>query len=163
MRLLISGGRHFDVAEAILDELNRIHAACPVTVLIHGGLPALGSVAEDWARQNDVHIIRYPANWSLLGKQADTKRNRFMLEDSCPDALLAFPGGRHLQELVQQDHARHIPVITARSLERSSDGEAGAPADHCADSPEGDMPRQAAHLAMTGTVIIVNRRNASLA
>ncbi|MGN8021155.1 DUF2493 domain-containing protein [Phyllobacterium sp. 22229] len=162
MRLLISGGRHFDVAEAILDELNRIHAACPVTVLIHGGLPALGSVAEDWARQNDVHIVRYPANWSLLGKQADTKRNRFMLEDSRPDALLAFPGGKHLQELVQQAHARHIPVITAYAG-RLPQGEAGSSAAYCADNPEGDMLGQAARLAMTETVIIVNRRNASLA
>lgn len=163
MRLLISGGRHFDVADAILDELNRIHAACPVTVLIHGGLPALGSVAEDWARQNDVHIVRYPANWSLLGKQADTKRNRFMLEDSRADALLAFPGGRHLLELVQQAHARHIPVITAHPAGRPPQGEAGSSAAYCADNPEGDMLGQAACLAMTGTVIIVNRRNASLA
>jgi hypothetical protein len=149
MRLLISGGRHFDDAASILSELNRIHAEYPVTVLIHGGLPAIGSAAEDWARQNDVHIIRYPANWSLLGKQADAKRNRFMLEDSRPDALLAFPGGRHLQELVQHARAKGMPVIIARSMEQSLQGEASSLADYGADNPEGDMLCQAACLAMT--------------
>ncbi|QND50458.1 DUF2493 domain-containing protein (plasmid) [Phyllobacterium sp. 628] len=132
MRLLISGGRHFDDAAAILGELNRIHAEYPITVLIHGGLPTIGSVAEDWARQNDVHIIRYPANWSLLGKQADTKRNLFMLGDSRPDALLAFPGGRHVHELVQQAQERHIPVVTARIVQLPSEEE------YFSDSPEGD-------------------------
>ncbi len=151
MRLLISGGRHFDDAAVILSELNRIHAEYPVTVLIHGGLPALGSSAEDWARQNDIHIVRYPANWSLLGKQADAKRNRFMLEDSRPDALLAFPGGRHLQELVQQARAQNIPVVTARVTERRSQGDA----DYCADSPEGDTLCQTACFAMTASTLSV--------
>jgi len=150
MRLLISGGRHFDDAVAVLSELGRIHAEYPVTVLIHGGLPAIGATAEDWARQNDVHIVRYPANWSLLGKQADTKRNRFMLEDSRPDALLAFPGGRHVQELVQQARAKNIPVAMTGVTERSSaNGLEDMPADYGADSPESDSRCQTICFAMT--------------
>lgn len=94
MRLLISGGRHFADTAIIRKELDHIQNASPISVLIHGGLPALGVEAEHWAREHNIHVIRYPANWSLLGKHAEARRNAFMLEDSRPDIILMFPGGR---------------------------------------------------------------------
>lgn len=141
MRLLICGGRHFDEAATILDELTRFHAHRPVTVLIHGGLPMIGTPAESWARQNDVHVIRYPANWTLLGKQAETRRNLFMLEDSRPDALLAFPGGRHTVELLQRARSISVPVILAKATCPRAETADSSMATDCVDDTEGDKRR----------------------
>jgi len=107
MRLLVCGGRHFDDSMLVERELSRIHARTPVSVLIHGGLPGLGGPAEAWARRNGVQLIRYPANFSL-GKRGDFERDDFMLEDSRPDALLAFPGGARTARLL--DRAQELRI-----------------------------------------------------
>jgi hypothetical protein len=39
-------------------------------------------------------MVRYPLNWVRFGKRAEAVRNAFMLEDSRPDLVVAFPGGR---------------------------------------------------------------------
>lgn len=113
MRLILCGGRHFDDAALIERQLDQVHAQYNITVLIHGGLPAIGTPAEVWARRHTVHVVRYPANWQLLGKQADDIRNRFMLEDARPDFLLALPGGRHTHSLVQIAQQMNIGIIHA--------------------------------------------------
>lgn len=137
MRLLICGGRHFDDAAQVEAELSLLHANSPVSVIIHGGLPGIGVASEVWARKNNIHVIRYPANFSL-GKSGDSTRDEFMLTDSRADTLLIFPGGRRTAELLrearrtgfrvinstgigQECHApgpgsRHLPVDRERSL-----------------------------------------------
>jgi len=111
MRLLICGGRHFDDTMLVESELSCFHARTPVSVLVHGGLPGLGVPAEAWARRNGVRLIRYPANFSL-GKRGDFERDDFMLEDSRPDALLAFPGGSRTARLL--DRAQELCIHTMR-------------------------------------------------
>ena len=112
MRLLVSGGRHFDDAALVDIELSSIHAKTPISVMIHGGLPGLGFPAEAWARRNHVHIIRYPANFSL-GKTGDSTRDLFMLADSRADTLLVFPGGRRTEELLRQAMWHRLGVFFA--------------------------------------------------
>jgi|CXWL01.1.fsa_nt_gi hypothetical protein len=112
MRLLMSGGRHFEDSVLVEGALSAIHRRAPITVLIHGGTPGLGAPAESWARRNAVHLVRYPANFSL-GKRGDFERDRFMLEDGRPQALLAFPGGRRTAELCQSARRRGTSIIYA--------------------------------------------------
>lgn len=111
MRLLIAGGRHLDDAALVTRALDCIHAKTPVSVLIHGGHAFLGVALEDWARDRQLHILRYPANWRVLGKRAEAVRNAFMLADSRPDMVLALPGGRDTQSLVLAAAAEGLPII----------------------------------------------------
>ncbi len=130
MRLLVCGGRHFLDAKAVVCELDEIHAARPIAVVIHGGLPVIGGAAEKWARKNKTSIVRYPANW-LLGKGAELTRNRFMLLDSRPDLLLAFPGHKNLGALVGMARTLSIPVVSSlqsgslEGVRRGNDGVSG--------------------------------------
>lgn len=110
MRLLVCGGRHLDDARFVRAELSRLHAVNPITVLIHGGHIVLGTVLEDWARENIIHVVRYPSNWQHLGKRADIIRNAFMIDDSRPDCLLALPGGRNTLDLVYRARSAGIPI-----------------------------------------------------
>lgn len=115
MRLLVCGGRHFDDAVLVEAELTAFHAATPISVVIHGGLPCIGMPVESWARRNKVHVVRYPANFSL-GKSGDSLRDAFMLGDSRADMLLIFPGGRRTAELLREAERKQVPVIPARGV-----------------------------------------------
>jgi hypothetical protein len=110
MRLLLVGGRHLKDATLIRKSLGLIHIRMQVSVLIHGGHAALGTIAEDWARESDIHILRYPANWRLLGKRAEGVRNDFMLSDSRPDMVLALPGGDDTRALIVKALVLGVPV-----------------------------------------------------
>ena len=113
MRLIIAGGRHLDDVALIRCALARAHASQPITVLIHGGSGFLGIAAEDWAREQRLHVVRYPANWREFGKRAEAIRNAFMLEDSRPDMLLALPGGNDTADLIAGAIRARVPVIDA--------------------------------------------------
>ncbi|MCC5973467.1 MAG: DUF2493 domain-containing protein [Rubellimicrobium sp.] len=122
MRLLIAGGRHLDDAALVTRALDCIHAKTPVSVLIHGGHAFLGVAIEDWGRDRQLHILRYPANWRVLGRRAEAVRNAFMLADSRPDMVLALPGGRDTQSLVLAAAAEGLPVIDVSDRQDAHEG-----------------------------------------
>lgn len=124
MRLLICGGRHFDDATLVEGELSKQHSKTPISVMIHGGLPGIGFPAEAWARRNNVHVIRYPANFSL-GKNGDFTRDLFMLDDSRPDVVLMFPGGRRTSDILVEARVRKIFVVEVQKFDQ------GLPAGLC--------------------------------
>jgi hypothetical protein len=111
MRVLVCGGRHYDDDDAVQHELIGFHWRIPITVIIHGGVAGAGAIAEAWARRNRVAVVRYPPNWERLGKRAEKLRNDFMLVDSRPDYVIAFPGGRNTADLVAKALAAGIQVL----------------------------------------------------
>lgn len=121
MRLLVAGGRHLDDVALIHNALTLIHRRQAVRVLIHGGHTFLGVAAEDWARERDAHVLRYPANWRMHGKRAEGIRNAFMLGDSRPDLVLALPGGGDTRTLVLSAMARGLTVLDQRGRRLASD------------------------------------------
>ncbi|MEX0527262.1 SLOG family protein [Raoultella terrigena] len=111
VRVLICSGRFYADTHTLTHVLDLYARTQIIDVLIHGGHQTLGSAIETWARGIDVHVIRYPANWMLHGKYAETKRNLFMLEDSRPDVLLAFSGGEDTAECIKMAQRAGIQVI----------------------------------------------------
>lgn len=102
MRLLVCGGRHFEDAEMVHHELTALHWRKPISVVVHGSIAGVGIIAEAWARCHGIAVVRYPPNWEFYGKKAEGLRSDFMLTDSRPDFVVAFPGGRHTADLVQR-------------------------------------------------------------
>lgn len=111
MRLILAMGRRLSDAALIHSALDAVWSRHAIEVVIHGGHPGPGAVAEDWARAHDVHVVRYPANWKLHGRRAESARNAFMLADSRPDALLALPGGEETRKLVESADSAGTPII----------------------------------------------------
>jgi hypothetical protein len=127
MRVLVGGGRHFEDAEMVHQELVRQHWRKPISVLIHGSVTGVGIAAEAWARSSGTPVVRYPPNWKLYGKKAEGLRDAFMIEDSRPDLVLAFPGGRHTADLIQKAIDAKIVVLAVQvGSARIADTETGA-------------------------------------
>lgn len=104
MRVLVCGGITFDNWKTVHRELSGIGP----TVIIQGGAPGADRLAAKYADVNGVPLVTYPALWSR-GKKAGPERNAFMLEDSRPDIVVAFPGGRGTQDMV--DRARKAGLL----------------------------------------------------
>lgn len=112
MRVLICAGRHYADTKMTRQVLDAYHRLRSIGVLIHGGSQYLGSEVEDWAREMAVDVVRYPPNWQRHGKQAERHRNRFMLQDSRPDVVIALPGGEDTEELASQAKTAGIHVLS---------------------------------------------------
>jgi hypothetical protein len=136
MRVLVCGGRYYENTDAVHQELMRFHWRNPINVIIHGGVSGAGIAAEAWARRNRVDVVRYPPNWECLGKRAERLRNDFMLADSRPDVVIAFPGGRDTADLAAKAMAAGIQVLHPPSwdnrnmIEPGTADRARLPMDH---------------------------------
>ena len=109
IRVLVCGGRTFDNWKTVHRELSGIGPA----VIIQGGAPGADRLAAKYADVNGVPLVTYPALWSR-GKKAGPERNAFMLEDSRPDIVIAFPGGRGTQDMVDRVRKAglHVTEVT---------------------------------------------------
>lgn len=117
MRLLVCGGRNFADAEkmdAKLRSILRDGAMTPHTI-IHGGASGADTLAGEWAALNGCLCEVYPADWSNHGRAAGPIRNRQMIVEGRPHAVLAMEGGKGTANMVKQAIAAGLPVHYAPS------------------------------------------------
>lgn len=106
MRFLICGGRDFgndnDEWWFIHETLNRLitYDKYDYIVMMHGAARGVDSIAGEWAEFVGIPCVEFPAEWDKYGKSAGYRRNRQMLEEGKPDWVIAFPGGRGTEMMV---------------------------------------------------------------
>lgn len=126
MRIAVTGGRAYSDRARVEETLNRIHAATPLDVLIHGDASGADSLARDWAIRNGVKHDPYPAAWDDIdavpcrvkwrGRKpynalAGLNRNVRMLTLSAPELLVCFSGGAGTAHCRAQALRRDIAVL----------------------------------------------------
>ncbi len=114
MRVLVCGGRDFADEAHLFSVLDALHAATPITVVIHGKARGADTLAERWALARDIAVHPYPANWILYGKGAGMIRNRTMLTDGRPDLVIAFRGGNGTANMIGLARAAGVRVHTSQ-------------------------------------------------
>lgn len=110
MKVLVCGGRDFNDEKTVFDYLDNIHRRTPIANVISGAARGADLLGEKWATSKGVSIQRFPANWDKLGKKAGFLRNQQMIDEGHPDLVIAFPGGRGTQDMVDRAKRHKIPV-----------------------------------------------------
>ncbi|CAB4194495.1 Mycobacteriophage D29, Gp61 [uncultured Caudovirales phage] len=111
-RILVCGGRtYFDRFNFSAAMLQLRPWFAPKFCIIEGGAPGADTLARDWALENTVPLLEFPANWRNMGRSAGTIRNTWMLDFGLPDLVVAFPGAAGTANMVQQARARQIDVM----------------------------------------------------
>ena len=110
MRVLVCGGRNFtdykffklwmDVRFPIRDDL----------VIITGMATGADIQAFNWAFEEELEVLKYPANWTKYGRAAGLIRNKQMLDEGKPDLVIAFPGGRGTADMVSRARKAGVNV-----------------------------------------------------
>lgn len=127
MRLLVCGGRNYADRKHINHVLNALHAAHPITCLIHGAASGVDSLAADWGRTTigADNVDPYPADWSdtdhpdalirwnkhgAYDARAGFRRNARMLALGRPDLVQVFPGGAGTASMIGLARAAKVAV-----------------------------------------------------
>lgn len=92
MKILVCGCRHWRDEKRIYGVLENLHSKHGQFTLIHGAAKGADSMAADWAKENQLYSIAYPARWSEHGRKAGPIRNAAMLHEH-PDLCVAFWDG----------------------------------------------------------------------
>ena len=90
MRVLVCGSRTFSDKEYLFKCLDEIKSRFIFDVLIEGEASGADSLAREWAELNHIPVLKFPANWKLYGRAAGPTRNRQMIKEGKPDAVIAF-------------------------------------------------------------------------
>ncbi len=99
--------------------------------IIAGGATGVDSVAADFAVVNYCQLEKYPADWNKYGKRAGYIRNKQMLDEGRPDLVVAFPGGKGTDMMVDMATKAGIKVIKMGILGFGIDG-----STYCEDRAE---------------------------
>ncbi len=128
MRVIVTGGRDYQDKEVVWGTLDRIHRegyfqwqqTVPVgprniVWIITGACPYGGAdlLAENWAKENEVNYIGYPAKFKTgpRGKAEGPYRNAGMAEYAEASLVVAFPGGRGTANMIAEAKIRGIPIL----------------------------------------------------
>ncbi len=110
LRLLVCGGRDFAdkrILDAALSEMQAKHG---IAAIIQGAAAGADTLAAEWGRSKGVPVEAFPADWETHRRAAGPIRNKQMLDEGRPDAVLAFPGGRGTANMVRQAEAAGVRV-----------------------------------------------------
>lgn len=109
-RILICGGRDYNDKDKVYDILNKALYVFKEVHIIHGAASGADSLAGDWAHDKQMSWTAYTADWSEYGKRAGYIRNVQMLNEGKPDLVIAFPGGKGTQMMINLAEAAKVPV-----------------------------------------------------
>lgn len=97
LRIIIAGGRDFSDYELVKSTLDKyLKDIKDDVVIISGTARGADQLGERYARENNLMVKRFPADWDLYGKSAGPIRNKSMAEYAAQEqgVLFAFWNGK---------------------------------------------------------------------
>ncbi|SRR6266404_2987666 len=89
MKVIVAGSRGIHDYEFVAQAIRC--SGFDITEIVSGTAAGVDRLGERWARENNIPISRFPANWDTHGKAAGPIRNREMAEYA--NALVAVHNG----------------------------------------------------------------------
>jgi hypothetical protein len=112
MKLIIAGGRDYQLNSFDYQRLDIIHRVLKLTEVVSGKARGADRCGEIWAARNNVPIKPFPADWDNLGKRAGFIRNQEMA--AYADAVALFPGGRGTNNMYDEACGRGLLIYDFR-------------------------------------------------
>ena len=108
MKVIIAGSRDFDDYHKLTAAI--AESGFDITEVVSGCAKGADMLGERWARDRNIPVRQFIADWQLFGKSAGPRRNDRMAEYA--EALIAFPIGesRGTRNMIQEAMARKLKV-----------------------------------------------------
>lgn len=111
MKVLVCGGRDFSDWRTLQRVLSGLRDTRGIDLVISGGASGADDLAVRWAHHERIPACIFPANWRFEGRAAGPRRNQRMLDLGSPDFLVAFPGGRGTQDMIDRAIASGVETM----------------------------------------------------
>lgn len=111
MRILVCGGRDFSdytFLKSILDHFNETYE---IECIIEGEAKGADKLSAQWAKENNITCVPFPADWVKHKRAAGPIRNSQMLKEGKPDFVIAFPGGSGTNNMISQTKKAKIQIL----------------------------------------------------
>lgn len=92
MKLAIVGSREFNDYSLMKEKYLEVSKDYDIDCIVSGGARGADSLAEQIAKDFDLELKVFPAEWNKFGRGAGMMRNTTIVENS--DIILAFPIGK---------------------------------------------------------------------
>ena len=111
MKVIIAGTRNFSNYEMLKHDLDLYRSTTSVTEIVSGGCRGADLLGEKYAKENNIPIKRFPANWEVYGKKAGPIRNEEMAE--YVDCLIAYwdSKSRGTKNMIETMRKKHKPYL----------------------------------------------------
>ena len=113
LRILITGGRD-QIPRAVADHLHfLLDGRTDIECIIQGCARGADTGAIIYANEAKVPLVSFPVSsddWNKIGKSAGYKRNKKMRDEGKPDLIIAFPGGRGTQHMIDLGIEKNIRI-----------------------------------------------------
>ena len=114
MKVLGCGGRDYGNWRHVFYVLDLYRELAPAIEIIHGGAKGADERVALWAKLGNVPVKVFPAHWDRYGRSAGFVRNKQMLAEGKPDLVVAFPGGRGTQMMVDIAAEVGVSIVSCR-------------------------------------------------
>jgi len=110
LKVVIAGSRNFNDYDYMKSQLNTYN----ITYIISGGAKGADTLAEKYAKENNIPIEIIKPEWNLYGKKAGIIRNEIMLKKLGKKDLAIFfwdnnsPGTKHGIEYCKRNKIPYI-------------------------------------------------------
>ena len=128
-RVLICGGRDWNLTAMTFAALDQLNAKHNFSVVIHGAARGADKLAGAWAKSRNIPVIEFPADWrpryingrpntaGRVDRSAGHRRNQQMLDEGHPDLVVALPGGTGTRSMVQKAQVAGVPVVDLKRIQ----------------------------------------------
>lgn len=110
-RVLVTGGRYFNLTGEVHAVLNPIRVKYGIEELGQGGATGADELSMLWALAHNIPVATYDADWKTFGPRAGIMRNARMLREFKPDLGVAFPGGKGTRDMTERLLLAGIPTL----------------------------------------------------
>ena len=110
MKTIIAGSRNITEYATLIKALKKVD--WEITTVLSGTARGVDKLGEIFAKENNIPLEKYPAEWDKYGKSAGYKRNLVMAENA--EALLALwdgqsKGTKHMIDIAKK-HSLKIHI-----------------------------------------------------
>lgn len=122
MKLIIAGGRDYQLTKDDVLALNDLFSELEITEVVHGGAPGADRGGKEWAKHTKFHrasnlvITEFKADWEKYGKAAGPIRNKQMAKYA--NLVVLFPGGRGTASMHREATKAGLTIYDWRKLKQ---------------------------------------------
>ena len=114
MKVIIAGSRGIEDYELVKSAVEESGFSEQITAVLSGRARGVDRLGEQWALEQGLEVLPFPAQWKRYGRRAGVLRNKFMVENA--DALIAIWDGksRGTKNTIEEAKAKGLRVYVKK-------------------------------------------------